>query len=236
MSLSVERINVGYGQGVVLHSLSLSVADGEVVALIGANGAGKTTLLLTISGLLRPTAGNIRYRNRDIGASAPHDIVSLGICHVPEGRHIFNEMSVRENLNIGAYMRRDRAAVRRDIDYVCDLFPILAQRYYQPGGTLSGGEQQMLAIARALIQRPSLLLLDEPSLGLAPLVVKQVFATIARINEERGVSILLVEQSARAALKIAARGYVLANGEVQTEAAAETLLHSEEIRRAYLGG
>jgi branched-chain amino acid transport system ATP-binding protein len=232
--LELRDIEAGYGCISALRQVSLAVGAGEIVTLIGANGAGKSTLLMTICGAVQAQAGKILFAGDPIRGLSPHEIVARGIVLVPEGRRIFPRMSVLENLELGAFLRYDRAGIRRDLDHVMELFPILAQRRHQPGGTLSGGEQQMLAISRALMARPRLLLLDEPSLGLAPLVTSQIFAIIRRINEE-GTTVFLVEQNANQALKLANRGYVLENGRVVLADTAEKLLVNEEVKRAYLG-
>jgi len=232
--LELRGVQAGYGGIQALRDVTLTVAAGEIVTLIGANGAGKSTTLMTICGLVTAQAGEIRFAGESLRGLTPHAIVARGIVQVPEGRRIFPQLSVLENLELGAYLRRDRPAVRRDLDQVLDLFPILARRRQQPGGTLSGGEQQMLAISRALMARPRLLLLDEPSLGLAPLVIQQIFAMIRRINAE-GTTVFLVEQNANQALKLADRGYVLENGRVVLTDAAERLLNNEAVQRAYLG-
>jgi len=232
--LELRGVQSGYGRIQALRDVTLSVGAGEIVTLIGANGAGKSTTLMTICGLVRAQAGEILLEGESLRGLAPDAIVRRGVIQVPEGRRIFPQMSVIENLELGAFLRRDRAEIRRDLDHVMELFPILAQRRHQPGGTLSGGEQQMLAISRALLARPKLLLLDEPSLGLAPLVIRQIFAIIRRINEE-GTTVFLVEQNANQALKLAHRGYVLENGRVVLNDTAERLLVNEEVKRAYLG-
>ena len=232
--LELRGVQAGYGRIQALREVTLRVGAGEIVALIGANGAGKSTTLMTICGLVRAQAGEILLEGEPLQGLAPDVIVSRGIVQVPEGRRIFPQMSVLENLELGAYLRRDRAGIHRDLDHVMELFPILAQRRQQPGGTLSGGEQQMLAISRALMSRPKLLLLDEPSLGLAPLVIRQIFAILRRINDE-GTTIFLVEQNANQALKLAHRGYVLENGRVVLNDTADKLLVNEEVKRAYLG-
>lgn len=234
MLLKIEDIKTNYGNIRALKGISLEVNEGEVVCLIGANGAGKSTTLMTISGVLVPHEGEIHYKDRSIVAEPPERIVAGGLCQVPEGRMIFPLLTVKENLELGAFLRKDRLEIRQDLDYVMDMFPILAERSKQLGGTLSGGEQQMLAIARALMSRPKLLLLDEPSLGLAPIVVKAIFETIKRINKE-GVSILLVEQNAQMALHYSHRGYVLETGEIALADTARNLLADEEVRKAYLG-
>jgi branched-chain amino acid transport system ATP-binding protein len=232
--LELEDLRVGYGNIEALHGISLSVGEGEIVTLIGANGAGKTTTLMTISGCVRARSGAIRFRGRDISGLPPHDIVALGLVQSPEGRKIFPRLTVAENLEMGAFTRRDADGIAADQNRVFELFPILGERRRQPGGTLSGGEQQMLAIARALMARPKLLLLDEPSLGLAPLVVSRIFEVIRELNRE-GATILLVEQNARMALKAAHRGYVLETGTIAMADAADKLLSDPRVRSAYLG-
>ena len=232
--LEVSNLEVRYGAIRALRDVSLHVDAGEVVTLIGANGAGKSTLLRTISGLVRPSNGSIRFEGRDITHTPPDRIVQMGIGHAPEGRGVFANLTVRENLLLGAYTRRDADGIRRDMDRVTSLFPRLAERMNQLAGTLSGGEQQMLAIGRALMGRPRLLMLDEPSLGLAPLLVQEIFRTLREINEA-GTTILLVEQNAHMALHIANRGYVLQTGEVVLQDTAQALLQNELVREAYLG-
>ena len=232
--LELHGVQAGYGSIQALRDVSLHVAEGEIVTLIGANGAGKSTTLMTICGLLTAQAGEIRFAGKSLRGLQPHEVVGLGIVQVPEGRRIFPQMSVLENLQLGAYLRRDRDGIRRDLNHVMELFPILAQRRQQAGGTLSGGEQQMLAISRALMARPRLLLLDEPSLGLAPLVIRQIFAMLRRINRE-GTTVFLVEQNANQALKLAHRGYVLENGRVVLNDTAAELLDNAAVKRAYLG-
>lgn len=233
--LELRQVETWYGNIQALKGIDISVRPGEIITLIGANGAGKSTTLMTISGLVPPRRGEILFEGKSIHERAPDAIVALGICQVPEGRHIFPSLTVAENLDMGAFLRRDRLAIRNDLDYVFDLFPILAERRHQPGGTLSGGEQQMLALSRALMARPKLLLLDEPSLGLAPLVVRLIFQIIRKINSENETTIFLVEQNAHMALQVAHRGYVLENGEILMEGTADTLLHNEAVRQAYLG-
>ncbi len=233
--LELRNIQAGYGQIQALHDVTLTVRRGEIVTLIGANGAGKSTTLMTVSGLVKARAGEILFEGVSLCGLSPETIVAHGIVQVPEGRRIFPQMTVQENLEIGAFLRRDSAGIRRDLDHVMDLFPILARRRGQLGGTLSGGEQQMLAISRALLARPSLLLLDEPSLGLAPLIIRQIFEIITRINREDGTTVFLVEQNANQALKIAHRGYVMENGKVVLTDTAEKLLGNEDVKRAYLG-
>ena len=233
--LELNNIETFYGGIMALKGISLSVREGEIITLIGANGAGKSTTLMTICGLTPPRRGEVLYLGKSILQMAPHKIVALGISQAPEGRRIFPLLTVTENLDMGAYLRRDRAGIASDMEYIFSLFPILEKRRHQPGATLSGGEQQMLAIARALMARPRLLLLDEPSLGLAPLVVQLIFRTIRQINAERGTSILLVEQNANMALKVAHRGYVMESGRITLEGTAESLLGNEEVKAAYLG-
>jgi branched-chain amino acid transport system ATP-binding protein len=233
--LEVEGARAGYGPVEVLKGVSLEVRPGEMVALLGANGAGKTTTLLCLSGCNPLRGGRVLLDGRPIHGLPAHAIVRLGVCHSPEGRKIFPRLSVRENLEMGAYTRRDAAGVRADLERALTLFPVLRARQGQAGGTLSGGEQQMLAIARALLGRPRLLLLDEPSLGLAPLIVAQIFDALRSLNEQ-GVAILLVEQNANLALRLAHRGYVLENGEITLAGPAQELRQDERVRRAYLGG
>ena len=233
--LEVAGLDVYYGAVHALKGVSLNAGVGEIVTLIGANGAGKTTLLRTLSGLVRPRAGTVRFEGRDITRLPPHEIVGLGVSQAPEGRMIFANLSVEDNLELGAYRRRDRPGIAADRARVFQLFPRLEERRRQIGGTLSGGEQQMLAIGRALMSRPRLLLLDEPSLGLAPLLVREIFKTIQEINRA-GVTVLLVEQNAHMALSVARRGYVLETGTVRLEDEAVRLLQNEEVKKAYLGG
>jgi branched-chain amino acid transport system ATP-binding protein len=231
--LEVEALHVAYGGIEALRGIDFTVGEGEIVTLLGANGAGKTTTLRTISGLLRPRGGTVRFEGRNLNVLPPHELVMLGIGHVPEGRRIFARMSVMENLQMGAYHRR-RADIGPDIERVFELFPVLRERKNQPGGTLSGGEQQMLAIGRALMSRPRLLLLDEPSMGLAPMIVARIFEIIREINEQ-GTTVLLVEQNAAQALRLAQRGYVLETGEIVMADKAATLLADDRVRAAYLG-
>jgi branched-chain amino acid transport system ATP-binding protein len=232
MLLRVDGLRVNYGAIEALRNITFDVDEGEIVTLLGANGAGKTTTLRTISGLLRPKAGTITFDGRPMAGVAAHDIVAAGIGHVPEGRRIFPRMSVHENLLMGAYRRR--GDLGPDIERVFDLFPVLRERREQEGGTLSGGEQQMLAIGRALMSRPRLLLLDEPSMGLAPLIVVKIFEIIREINAA-GTTVLLVEQNAAQALRLATRGYVLETGEVVMTDTAAALLSNDRVRAAYLG-
>jgi branched-chain amino acid transport system ATP-binding protein len=233
--LSVAGVETFYGAIQALHGVDLEVAKGEIVALIGANGAGKSTLLMTVCGNPRAQSGTIRFDGEDITALPTHEIVRRGVAQVPEGRRIFPRMSVFENLQMGATLA-DPVHFARDLERVFAMFPRLAERREQRGGTLSGGEQQMLAIARALMSRPRLLLLDEPSLGLAPLIVRQIFEAIGRIAREEGVTIFLVEQNAYHALRLADRGYVLANGRVRLSGGGRELLANAEVRAAYLEG
>jgi len=234
MLLRLENIKTHYGNIRALKGISMDVDTGEIVCLIGANGAGKSTTLMTISGVLVPVEGEVLFEGRSITGVRPDNIVSMGICQVPEGRLIFPLLSVMENLDMGAYLRRDREGVKKDIERVFELFPILYDRRKQHGGTLSGGEQQMLAIARALMARPKLLLLDEPSLGLAPIIVDAIFDIIRQINDE-GTTILLVEQNAQIALQISDRGYVLETGEIVLSDTSSALTKNEKVRKAYLG-
>ena len=232
--LEIKDLVVHYGVIEALRGISLSVPTGEVVALIGANGAGKTTTLRAVSKMLRPTRGSLVFQGEDVKGLASHQMVERGMAHAPEGRGIFLNLSVRENLDLGAYLRRDRPGIAQDLDRCFALFPILAERRSQVAGTLSGGEQQMLAVARALMSRPKLMLLDEPSLGLAPQVVERIFAVLREVNQS-GVSLLLVEQNAHKALQLAHRAYVLETGEVVMKGTGAELLASPEVRKAYLG-
>ncbi len=233
--LEVENICTRYGPIQALHDISLSVHPGELVAIVGANGAGKTTLLHTLSGILRAEQGSIRFDGQEITRLPPHQVVKSGICQVPEGRQVFPPLSVEDNLRLGAYsLRREKNWVEQQLAGIYQLFPILQEKTGQSAGTLSGGQQQMLAIGRALLGRPRLLLLDEPSMGLAPLLVEEIFRVIQGLNE-KGVTILLVEQNARAARGIADRGYVLETGKVVLSASADQLLADEAVRKAYLG-
>jgi len=233
--LELEKVQSGYGNKLAIKNVSLEIRQGEIITLIGANGAGKSTTLMTICGVVPCRTGRIAFQDRDIQALAPEAIVRLGICQVPEGRHIFPDLTVKENLDMGAFLRKDREGIKKDMDYVFSLFPILAERRHQDGGNLSGGEQQMLAMSRALMARPQLLLLDEPSMGLAPLVIKQIFEIIKHINEENTTTIFLVEQNANQALRIADRGYVMENGEITLTGKAQELLANKDIQKAYLG-
>ena len=232
--LELRNIQTFYGSIEALKGISLTVMKGEIITLIGANGAGKSTTLMSICGIVPPRSGEIRFLDRPIQGLSPDGIVTLGISQVPEGRRIFPQLTVLENLDMGAFLRKDKTEIRRDIEHIFTLFPILAERRHQGGGTLSGGEQQMLAISRALMARPRLLLLDEPSLGLAPLMVKLIFEILQKINRE-GTTIFLVEQNAHMALRVAHRGYVMENGRITLEGPAAELLANDEVRRAYLG-
>ena len=233
--LELRNINSYYGNIQVLYDISLHVEQGEIITLIGANGAGKSTILMSICGIVPPRSGEIMFNGSSITQMPTDKLVALGLCQVPEGRHIFPELTVAENLDMGAFLRKDTVQIRQDLDHVYALFPILAERRHQPGGNLSGGEQQMLAISRALMARPQLLLLDEPSMGLAPLMTKQIFDIIRKINQEDNTTIFLVEQNANLALKTADRGYVLENGRITLHDQAETLLGNQDIQKAYLG-
>lgn len=232
--LELKDISAGYGRINALSGVGLKVDAGRVVALLGANGAGKTTTLNCISRVVALTSGEIRFEGQRVDRLASEDMVARGVCQVPEGREIFAKMSVRENLEIGAHLRRDTAVIKQDFDRVCDYFPRLRQRFTQEAGTLSGGEQQMLLIARALMGRPKLLLLDEPSLGLSPLLVEQIFDIIRQLNKE-GLTILLVEQNARIALNVSDYAYILENGEIAFEGNSADLVRDDRVRQAYLG-
>ena len=234
--LEVKNLVVNYGVITALQGVSLTVNEGEIVTLIGANGAGKTTTLRTISGLLQARSGQILYQGRDITNMAAHRLVRLGMAHVPEGRMVFANLTVMENLRMGAYLVRDKAAIARELEYVFSVFPRLHERQSQLAGTLSGGEQQMLAIGRALMSRPKFLMLDEPSLGIAPLLVQTIFEKIVEINRQQGITILLVEQNANLALEVSRRGYVLETGRILLENTAEALRADPQVRSAYLGG
>lgn len=233
--LKLENVQAGYGNILAIKDVTLEIGKGEIVTLIGANGAGKSTTLMTISGVVQCRSGRILLNDSEINGLAPDQIVKMGVCQVPEGRHIFPMLTVRENLDMGAFMRRDKAKIKDDIEYVYSLFPILKERRNQDGGTLSGGEQQMLAMSRALMARPEVMLLDEPSMGLAPLIIKQIFQIIKKINSESDTTIFLVEQNANQALQIADRGYVIENGVITMTGSAKSLLSNEDIQKAYLG-
>ena len=234
MLLSVENLWVFYGPIEALHDVSINVNEGEIVSIIGHNGAGKATLLKSISCLLKPTSGQIVYDGKTINGTDPDKIVSMGISHVPEGRQIFASLSVYDNLMAGSYTRKDPDGVKKDIDMYCQRFPILGQRLHQRAGYLSGGEQQMLAIARALMSRPKILLMDEPSLGLAPVVVKEVYRIIEEIRKD-GTAILLVEQNANKALNVSDRAYVLASGQIELTGSGKEMAENDDVRRIYLG-
>jgi branched-chain amino acid transport system ATP-binding protein len=233
--MELKNVNTYYGNIQALKDISLSVEEGEIVTLIGANGAGKTTTLMSICGITTIRGGSIILGGVDISKESPHKIVAMGVSQVPEGRRIFPQLTVLENLDMGAFLRTDKEGIQRDLEWVFELFPRLAERKSQAGGTLSGGEQQMLAISRAIMARPKILLLDEPSLGLAPLIVQHIFEIIKRINEENKTTIFLVEQNANMALKIANKGYVLQNGRIKMSDTSTNLLANEEVRKAYLG-
>ncbi len=233
--LELRDVDVYYGKLYILKGISIRVKEGEIVTIIGANGAGKTTTLRTISGLVHPKSGSIHYDGRDITHESSDNIVKLGISHCPEGRQLFPYMTVKENLLLGAYLRSDVNDIRNDMEWVFSIFPILAERQKQIAGTLSGGEQEMLAIGRALMSRPKLLMLDEPSLGLAPIVVDKIFEVIKELNKS-GVTILLVEQNANMALEVAHRGYVMEIGKISLQGSAVELFENEAVKKAYLGG
>jgi branched-chain amino acid transport system ATP-binding protein len=233
--LELKRIKTFYGNIQVLKDVSIEVSEGEIITLIGANGAGKSTTLMSISGIVPPRSGEIFFLGEPIHNMSPDRIVSCGISQVPEGRRIFPHLTVMENLDMGAFLRTGKQDINEDIEYIFELFPILAERRSQAGGTLSGGEQQMLAVSRALMARPGLLLLDEPSLGLAPLIVQQIFEIIRKINQEHKTTIFLVEQNANLALKVADRGYVMENGRISMTDLAGNLLSNDDVKSAYLG-
>ncbi|MFD7729037.1 ABC transporter ATP-binding protein [Kitasatospora phosalacinea] len=232
--LEVEDLRVAYGKIEAVKGVSFTVEQGEVTTLIGTNGAGKTTTLRTLSGLLRPTSGKVLFDGQAIDTVPAHRIVALGLAHSPEGRHIFPRMTIEENLLLGAFLRRDAAGIAADVDRACTLFPILAERRKQAAGTLSGGEQQMLAMGRALMSRPKLLMLDEPSMGLSPLMMQKIMATIVELKAT-GTTILLVEQNAQAALSLSDRAYVMTTGKITLSGTGAELLHDESVRRQYLG-
>jgi branched-chain amino acid transport system ATP-binding protein len=234
--LEVKNLQVSYGAISALHGISLSVKPGSIVTLIGANGAGKSTTLRTISGLVKPQSGTILYNGKDIAGLPPHEVVKLGLSHVPEGRMVFANLTVHENLMMGAYLQHDKAVIARELELVFQTFPRLQEREQQIAGTLSGGEQQMLAIGRALMSRPKFLMLDEPSLGLAPLLVKTIFEKIVAINRQQGITILLVEQNANLALEISHYGYVLETGRIILQDESAALRQNPQVKSAYLGG
>ena len=233
--LELKNINTFYGNIQALSDVSISISEGEIITLIGANGAGKSTTLMTVCGIVPARSGTVTFEGESIESMATDKIVERGIIQVPEGRRIFPYLTVRENLDMGAYLRKDREGIKRDIEYIYEIFPILAERRSQTGGTLSGGEQQMLAISRGLMGKPRLLLLDEPSLGLAPLIVAQIFGIVRKINEESNTTIFLVEQNANQALKVAHRGYVMETGRITLADSCENLLSNDDVRKAYLG-
>ena len=233
--LQIKDLYVRYGGIEALRGISMEIPEGKIVTLIGANGAGKSTTLRSITKLVKPYSGSIKYNGKELTSLSTQDIVREGITLVPEGRRVFPDLTVTENLKIGAYLRTDKDAVKKDIDYVNELFPRLKERASQLAGTLSGGEQQMLAVGRALMSRPKLLMMDEPSLGLAPLVVKDIFSTVKRLNEEEGMTILLIEQNANAALKVAHYGYVMETGIIGLEGTGEALRTNEKVKELYLG-
>jgi branched-chain amino acid transport system ATP-binding protein len=235
MLLNIENLHVKYGNVEALHGIDLKVDQGEIVTILGANGAGKSTTLLAISGLVKPSKGSISFDGRPLHTMPAHEVVKQGIAQSPEGRRVFSTLTVRENLDLGAFTSNDKERIQKSLDWILDLFPRLKERRDQLAGTLSGGEQQMLAIGRALMARPRILLLDEPSLGLAPILVQSIFETVREINRS-GVTVILVEQNARAALKLASRGYVLEVGNMVLEDTAANLLANEDVQQAYLGG
>lgn len=232
--LDVQNLNVHYGSIHAIRDISLTVNEGEIVSLIGANGAGKTTTLHTITGIKKPTSGKMFLDGKDLTATEPHKIITMGMAHVPEGRHIFSQMSVAENLEMGAFWLKDKSHVSEEMEKVYQQFPRLKERYKQAAGTLSGGEQQMLAIGRAIMAKPKILLMDEPSMGLSPLLVKEIFQIIQKLNRE-GMTILLVEQNAKMALSIAHRAYVLETGKIVMQGKASDMLEDDNVRKAYLG-
>ena len=234
--LEVRDLHVNYGAIAALHGISLRVPAGSIVTLIGANGAGKSTTLRAISGLVRARSGVVRFEDRDIAALPPHEIVALGLAHSPEGRMIFANLTVMENLEMGAYLRKDKAKIKEDLEYVFNIFPRLKERLKQTAGTLSGGEQQMLAIGRALMSKPKCLMLDEPSLGIAPILVKTIFEKIVEVNKVLGLTILLVEQNANLALEVSSYGYVLESGRIIMQDNSTALRQNPSVQKSYLGG
>ena len=233
--LEIKNLKVKYGGIVALNGINMTIPDGKIVTLVGANGAGKSTTLRSITKLVTPAEGSITYNGKELTTMSTQDIVKLGITLVPEGRHVFADMTVEENLKIGAYLRKDKQNLRQEIEFIHEMFPILKKRSGQLSGTLSGGEQQMLAVGRALMSKPKLLMMDEPSLGLAPLVIKDIFEIIKKVNKEQGMTILLIEQNANAALKIADYGYVLETVTIGLEGTGEELLANERVKELYLG-
>ena len=233
--LEIDALEVAYGSIHALHGISLRVAQGSIVTLVGSNGAGKSTTLRAISGLVRAAKGSVRFGGKEITHRKPHEIVALGLAHVPEGRMIFTNLTVLENLRMGAYLRRDKRAIAQDLGFVLETFPRLKERLAQQAGTMSGGEQQMLAIGRALMGRPACLMLDEPSLGIAPILVKTIFEKIVQVNRELGLTVLLVEQNANLALEVSHYGYVLETGRVLLEDRSENLRSNPAVQAAYLG-
>lgn len=233
--LKLRNIQTFYGNIQALKNIDMDVKEGEIITLIGANGAGKSTTLMTLCGIVPASKGKIEFQGQDITGMPPDKIAALGISQVPEGRRIFPYLTVMENLDMGTFLRKDKLQIKKDLDHVFDLFPILAERRNQPGGTLSGGEQQMLAISRAIMSKPKLLLLDEPSLGLAPIITKQIFSIIKKINSENKTTIFLVEQNANLALKVADRGYVMETGSITMADTGQNLLANEDVKKAYLG-
>jgi branched-chain amino acid transport system ATP-binding protein len=233
--LEIKNVTVHYGKALALDNISLEIEEGEIVSIVGANGAGKTTAIRSVSGLKTPTSGEIWFKGKRIDGTPPYDVAKLGIIQIPAGRQIFSSMSVLDNLKVGAYLRKDRNGIERDLESVYEHFPILKERRSQAGGRLSGGQQQMLAVGRALMAAPELLLMDEPSIGLSPMLVAEVGKIIRDINS-RGISILLVEQNARLALKLATRAYILAVGKIDLQGNCEDLIDNEEVQRCYLGG
>ena len=233
--LKIKNVETYYGNIQALKNISMDVQEGEIITLIGANGAGKSTTLMTLCGVVPATSGTIEFQGRDITGMPADQIAALGISQVPEGRRIFPYLTVMENLDMGTFLRKDKEQIKQDLNNVFEMFPILAERKNQQGGTLSGGEQQMLAISRAIMSKPKLLLLDEPSLGLAPIIIKQIFNIIKKINQEFNTTIFLVEQNANLALKVADRGYVMETGTITMSDTGEKLLANEEVKKAYLG-
>jgi branched-chain amino acid transport system ATP-binding protein len=233
--LEIESLDVAYGSIHALHGISLRVSKGSIVTLVGSNGAGKSTTLRAVSGLVRAQKGSVRFDGKEITNRKPHEIVAMGLAHVPEGRMIFTNLTVLENLRMGAYLRRDKAAIAADLNFVLDTFPRLSERLSQLAGTMSGGEQQMLAIGRALMGRPACLMLDEPSLGIAPILVKTIFEKIVQVNRELGLTVLLVEQNANLALEVSQYGYVLETGRILLEDHSESLRSNPSVQAAYLG-